>query len=239
MIQINEEKFRDLFFTQNCDVTDIAREFNCVPATIFRYIKKNALHRVRKACHFEDITGQKFHFLTPIHYVRNDKFGKALWLCKCDCGNERIINAASMKKGLTKSCGCYKRAKNSTGYQLISGAFWHKLQKSAVARNYEITITIEEAWLMFEQQNQKCALSGVDIILHPCHDFCKKQTASPDRKDSNLGYTKDNFQWVHKRVNRLKNILSDKELIFWCRQIVSHNTEYPYIEFDCHSLAWG
>jgi hypothetical protein len=28
------------------------------------------------------------------------------WLCKCDCGNEKIILGNSLKKGITKSCGC-------------------------------------------------------------------------------------------------------------------------------------
>lgn len=29
------------------------------------------------------------------------------FLCKCDCGNEKIIQMSSLKNGMTKSCGCY------------------------------------------------------------------------------------------------------------------------------------
>ena len=58
-----------------------------------------------------------------------------------------------------------------------------------------------------------------------------------DNKDS-LGYTKENFQWVHKRVNRLKNILSDDELLFWCRKIAENNQDRPIMEFDYDKLTW-
>ena len=30
------------------------------------------------------------------------------WLCKCDCGNSRIVQAENLTMGLSKSCGCEK-----------------------------------------------------------------------------------------------------------------------------------
>ena len=36
---------------------------------------------------------------TKSHYVK----------CKCDCGNEIIVNQQSLKRGITVSCGCYNR----------------------------------------------------------------------------------------------------------------------------------
>ena len=55
-----------------------------------------------------DMTNQRYGKLLVIKRAENDKFGKAQWLCKCDCGNEKIINGASLRKGLTVSCGCNK-----------------------------------------------------------------------------------------------------------------------------------
>ena len=31
---------------------------------------------------------------------------QAAWLCKCDCGNEKIIRGSCLRDGLSKSCGC-------------------------------------------------------------------------------------------------------------------------------------
>ena len=53
-----------------------------------------------------DMTNLRFGQLVVLKRAENDKYGKAQWLCKCDCGNEKIINGASLRKGLTTSCGC-------------------------------------------------------------------------------------------------------------------------------------
>lgn len=57
----------------------------------------------------KDITGEKYNRLTAIRYIGKDKHGAAIWLWKCDCGNEKEIVANSVKSGNTKSCGCLKK----------------------------------------------------------------------------------------------------------------------------------
>jgi hypothetical protein len=64
-------------------------------------------------------------------------------------------------------------------------------------------------------------LSGVDIFFGNQYDK-DETTASLDRKDSGKGYTLDNVQWVHKRVNIMKNIISDMEFIEWCKKVANH-----------------
>ena len=61
--------------------------------------------------YFKDLTGQKFGRLTALKYMGNSK-----WLCKCDCGTEKIISGKHLKDGGTKSCGCISReVKNLMG----------------------------------------------------------------------------------------------------------------------------
>ncbi len=58
----------------------------------------------------KDITGSKIGKLTLIE--RKVKNGKAYYLCKCECGNEKLIRSDSLtKKNPTLSCGCL--AKNT------------------------------------------------------------------------------------------------------------------------------
>jgi len=70
----------------------------------------------------------------PIHV----KKPSAYWLCQCDCGNKKIILGYCLRRGFTKSCGCYDleckrsrrgdkspqwkggRIKNVDGYWLLS-----------------------------------------------------------------------------------------------------------------------
>ena len=59
-----------------------------------------------KVGRFVDLTGQKFGKLTTIRIVGRDKYHKILYLCLCECGNEKITLGRSLLNGTCKSCGC-------------------------------------------------------------------------------------------------------------------------------------
>jgi len=54
---------------------------------------------------FKDLTGKRFGRLTVLE-LEEIINGKPKWKCRCDCGNEVIIDGSRMKSGTTKSCGC-------------------------------------------------------------------------------------------------------------------------------------
>ena len=54
-----------------------------------------------------DLTGQRFGRLTVIERSES-KNGIAAWLCKCDCGNTKIVRGVDLTRGMTKSCGCFR-----------------------------------------------------------------------------------------------------------------------------------
>lgn len=57
----------------------------------------------------EDLKGRRFGYLTVLRRVENRK-GRTCWLCRCDCGKEKVISAYDLKQGRVKSCGCMKYA---------------------------------------------------------------------------------------------------------------------------------
>lgn len=63
----------------------------------------------------EDLRGKKFNKLTAISFNNKDKHGTYFWLFRCDCGNEKIMSAHSVKSGHAKTCGCGRSEKNITG----------------------------------------------------------------------------------------------------------------------------
>ena len=59
-----------------------------------------------------DLKGQKFGRWTVMSYAGSaGKKGskKRLWLCRCDCGNERVVQGHNLKNGKTNSCGCLRK----------------------------------------------------------------------------------------------------------------------------------
>ena len=60
--------------------------------------------------HLIDLTGKRFGRwkVLAIHPER-DIHGHSLWLCRCDCGTERIVRGDVLRLGGSKSCGCHKR----------------------------------------------------------------------------------------------------------------------------------
>ena len=52
----------------------------------------------------KDLTGKHFGYLTVLKLCKNNK-NINCWLCKCICGNEKIITGSSLQCGDTKSLG--------------------------------------------------------------------------------------------------------------------------------------
>lgn len=55
-------------------------------------------------------TGTSFHKLTVVQRATSDTAGRAVFLCRCECGNECLVRGADLRSGHTKSCGCRRSA---------------------------------------------------------------------------------------------------------------------------------
>lgn len=157
--------------------------------------------------------------------------------CICKCGNEvfeRLDHLRKEKRNMCYTCSMTEKTGDSCTFGNVTSKMLSDLKRGAIKRNLEFSITAEYLWNLFLEQEGRCAISGIDIILEPLYyNKCKikkredidrsKITASVDRINSNLGYTKDNVQWVHKLVNRMKSNLSDPDFIGFCRTVTKHN----------------
>jgi len=54
-----------------------------------------------------DIAGQRFGRLTALSAVDGQRIhGSLAWLCRCDCGTEKVLSSDTLRAGRTQSCGC-------------------------------------------------------------------------------------------------------------------------------------
>jgi hypothetical protein len=56
----------------------------------------------------KDLSNKVFGRLTVISrsFDKESSNGCAFWICKCECGNERIVRTQNLNSGKAKSCGC-------------------------------------------------------------------------------------------------------------------------------------
>lgn len=174
---------------------------------------------------FKDITGNRYNKLlvTSLAYIRK---GSSFWNCKCDCGNEKIINIRSLNNGHTQSCGCLKKI----GIKLEKGVasfntLFYAYQKSAKRRNISFVLTEEE----FKS-----------LTLLPCF-YCGKEPSQIyksnkygngnyiyngiDRVNNSLGYILDNCVPCCGICNRAKDVMTKEEFLNWIETVYAHSFE--------------
>lgn len=186
----------------------------------------------------ELIPGEKFSNLTVVELYGKDKNGKIAYLCRCECGNTRIVRRSYLLLNRTKSCGCQRSIANSiTGKRTIqfaieskrhfegnlSGSLWRRILANAKLRNIEVSISQKYAWELFLKQNKKCALTGLELYLDPHYKNRITVTASLDRINSSIGYVDGNVQWVHKIINKMKGNLSESEFKLMCKKVTNYD----------------
>jgi len=57
----------------------------------------------------EDLSGRTYGRLLVLRRAHNDKSHNTMWLCRCECGTEKINQAGCLKSAAVISCGCAKR----------------------------------------------------------------------------------------------------------------------------------
>lgn len=173
---------------------------------------------------FIDLTGKRFGRWTVIRRSYPNKYNHSRWLCKCECGKERIVIGYSLSSGNTKSCGCLQKERTSESRRLPSGVASMRNTMS----NYKVGAEKRGLeWSLSEEQFK-------EITQKDCH-YCgaKPNNNSKgshgnngnyvynglDRIDNFKGYTKDNIVPCCKTCNFAKGDLTLQEFKDWIRKV--------------------
>lgn len=143
-----------------------------------------------------NMMGLKFGRLT-VHQFANTANGRAMWLCRCECGKEAVVSGKYLRSGHTQSCGCLgseKRIlatkkhglsrKNDRTYNC-----WKDMRKRCNNPSSEYFyryggrgIKVCSRWDKFE---------NFLADMGPCPDGF-----TIERKDINKGYEPNNCKWI-------------------------------------------
>lgn len=162
-----------------------------------------------------NLTGQRFGNLVAISRADNDPSGKTRWLCRCDCGEEKVILSTNLVRGLTRSCGCFNKSTVSERMRkhMLSGhrlyKIWTDMKKRCSnpscksfdnygGRGIKVCLAWENHFQLFYTWS---LLNGY------------RDDLSLDRIDVNGDYHPDNCRWVD-RVTQANNCRTNHYLTF-------------------------
>lgn len=191
-----------------------------------------------------DIIGKKFGRLTVISFSHSNGYRK-YYLCKCECGKEKIIYKGNLLAGRTLSCGCLQKeqAKKYNTLPDDRGRL-HKILRLMIIRCEDTTsnryrrygargITVCEQWKNDPESFCEWALS---------HGYSPGLTI--DRIDNNKGYSPDNCRWAtpyEQSRNTSKNVYityngKTQTLKDWSKELGIKNTT---LHNRIHYYGWS
>ena len=191
---------------------------------------------------FLDRTNMRYGRLLVIKHAGKDKRNKHLWLCKCDCGNEKVVVADNLSSGKSKSCGCLKReflAKKGNQFGLYKDRqkAMMKVQYSHLKRRHSNNqmsgeiIDFETFSVLSKSRCKYCGLEYSKEIEDRLNESKNKKRLSDevlkvngiDRIDPSVGYTKENSVSCCKYCNFAKHTMTEDEFYKWIKKVYEYN----------------
>lgn len=190
----------------------------------------------------KNLVGQTFSKLLVVERAPSIARGEtkmvSAWLCRCDCGNEKIIQGCNLRNGTTKSCGCIRddlRKDWATGPGGLSdtrrlppgeaafNSLYSGYRASARERNLVFELSKEE---FRELTSSNCFYCDVEPSALRYNS--KNKTPTPytyngvDRKNNSIGYITSNVVSCCKMCNFVKGARDDDVFIAHIKKIYEH-----------------
>lgn len=178
----------------------------------------------------QKLVGKQVGTWTIIKYTGRNKYKSRQWLCRCECGSERLfltsyLTGPGKRKATTcKACELRNMESNNRTTEEIPMRIWRKIKYTADKRDIAFDITREQALEKFQEQSKACALTKTPLYFTKLNSrYWRYTNASLDRIDSDKPYTTENVQWVEKRINMMKQKYSQDEFIELCKMVAENN----------------
>ena len=170
----------------------------------------------------------KYNQLTVIKEIEKlvvNGHGYRQFLCRCDCGNEKIVTLGKLKRGNTKSCGClYKaRMKEINKTHGMGGTTLYKKWKSMRMRVTNPNnkyyrhyggrgIKICKRWDRFENFYKDMSISFNEHLMRfgTKDTTLERMNVDGDYKPSNCTWATRKEQANNTRRNKKKTLLTNE-----------------------------
>ena len=179
---------------------------------------------------FIDLTGQRHGRLTVLNRTENGNRGQTRWLCRCDCGGEKTIQADHIRSGHTRSCGCLRREVTRKRRSLPKGlaafnGLVATMKVGAKKRGHEWQLTKEQVRHLTKQPCHYCGVEPLQSIGDGFRNGAYIYNGI-DRVDNTKGYVIDNVVACCFDCNRSKGTQTVSEYKKWIDRVYNfeHST---------------
>lgn len=174
-----------------------------------------------------ELVGKRFGRLVVKMSAGEDRYGKSLFLCKCDCGNTKVIIGSSLVQRFTKSCGCLQKEivrdlrilpGNEAGFRKLL----QRYKRWARRGGREFKLTEDEFRTITQQNCYYCGTKPSKTIVGGA------ATAEPyiyngvDRVDNTGNYTTENCVPCCKICNEWKRAHTKEFFLLKIKHIYEH-----------------
>lgn len=157
-------------------------------------LRGNPLHRLI------DITGKRYGKLVVLEYS-----GKSTWLCRCDCGNIKIVAKSSLKQGLTKSCGCLNESWIANQLKIFFKENHNAISEYKMIRNPET-----KAWLkcdIYIPENFYVEVNGKQHYKHIGWNMSEEEYKKLRKRDRiKKSFAKKNGVYIEIDLRKIKSV---------------------------------
>lgn len=165
-----------------------------------------------------NIIGQRFERLIVLERIKNK------WLCKCDCGIEKLISYQNLKHG-TKSCGCYNKDRIKTipkSFNNIKYSPEISSARRAWKNKYsDGNLTFKDFYKLSKQNCYYCNSNPSQIFsIRKNGEFVYNGL---DRIDPTQSHNLDNVVACCYTCNRFKSNQSQQDFLLWASKIKEKN----------------
>ncbi len=161
---------------------------------------------IGKGANKQDLMGRRFERLEVVGPAPSNKGGRAVWMCRCDCGVEKPVAATSLKSGSTTSCGCRGRerlalARIKHGATAGGQANWHPLYRTWASLKLRCLYPLASGYKNYGGRGITICDSWRNDFLSFVQDVGPKPGPgySLDRIDNDGNYEPGNVRWATRK----------------------------------------